>query len=54
MGPAVDTRWVRAWKMVEGVRTVKARLAAKDFQDPDLGDGVVDTIGYVSVRSPHL
>ena len=32
----VDTRWALTWKMVEGRECVKARLAAKGSQDPDL------------------
>ena len=33
---AVDTRRVLLWEMVGGVETVKARLMAKGFQDPDM------------------
>ena len=50
----VDTRWVLTWKMVEGKQCIKARLAAKGFQDPDLQEGLVDTSGCVSLRSSHL
>ena len=49
-----DTRWVLTWEMVEGEICVKARLAAKGFQDPDLKDGLVETSGCVSLRSSHL
>ena len=51
---AVGARWVLTWIMVEGVTTVKARPAAKGFQDPDLKAGVLDTSGCVSLRSSHL
>ena len=51
---AVGTRWALTWKMVEGVKTVKARTAAKGYRDPDLKDGLVGTSGCVSLRSPHL
>ena len=50
----VDTRWVLAWKEVDGVKTAKARLAAKGFQGPDLRMGNVDIAGCVSCRSSHL
>ena len=36
---AADTRWVLAWKTVEGVQTAKTRKVAKGFQDPDLKGG---------------
>ena len=51
---AVDTRWALAWKMVEGVKTARARRLAEGFQDPDLRDGVAYTSGCVSLRSSHL
>ena len=51
---AADTRRVLTWKTVEGVTPVKPRLAAEDFQDPALKDGIVDTAGCVSLRSHHL
>ena len=50
----VDTRWVLTWKLVDGKRTVKARLVARGFQDPDLAAGLVDTSSCVSLRSSHL
>ena len=50
----VGTRWVLAWKMVEGVKTSEARLVTKGNQVPDLKDGLVETSGCVSLRSPHL
>ena len=28
---AVDTQWVLTWKMLQGVKTVKARLVARGF-----------------------
>ena len=49
----VDTRWVLSWKEVDGGETVKARLAAKGYQDPDLLVGNVDIAGCVS-RRPHI
>ena len=33
---------------------MKARLAAKGVQGPDLRDGIVDTSGCVSLRLPNL
>ena len=40
--------------MADGQKSVKARLAAKGYQDPDLQAGPVDTSGCVSLRSSHL
>ena len=37
-----------------GVSRVQARSAAKGLQDPDFMEGAVDTLGCVSLRSPHL
>ena len=37
-----DTRWVSTWKEVDGARTVKARLVATGYQDPDLRESNVD------------
>ena len=51
---AVDTRRARTWKMVDGAKTVRARLAARGSQDPDLEGGIADTSGCVSIRPPHL
>ena len=51
---SVDSHWVLTWKMVEGLKTVKARVVAKGFQDPDLQEGLVDTSGCVRLRSSHL
>ena len=48
------TRWVSTWRMVDGRKSVKARLAAKGYEDPDIREGIVDTSGCVSIRSPHL
>ena len=42
------------WEEVDGVKTVKARLAAKGYQDPALREGDVDAVGCVSRRSSHL
>ena len=50
----VETRWVLTWKDLDGKRTVKARLVARGFQDPDLADGLVDTSSCVSQRFSHL
>ena len=50
----VGTRWVLTWRVAGGVKTVKACLAAKGYQDPDLKDGLVETPGCVSLRSPNL
>ena len=49
-----DTRWVLTWKLVEGKRKVKVRLAARGFQDPDLAAGLVGNSSCVSLRSSHL
>ena len=51
---ADDARCVIACKMLDGVRTVKPRMVARGVQDPDLEDGIADTSGYVSLRSPRL
>ena len=40
--------------MADGKTCVKARLAAKGFQGPDLQEGLVDTSGCVSLRSSRL
>ena len=50
----VGTRWVLTWKLVEGVKTVKARLAAKGYQDPDSKDGLVVTSGCASLQPSRL
>ena len=50
----VETRWVLTWKDLEGKRTVKARLVARGFQDPDLAAVLADTSSCVSLRSSHL
>ena len=50
----MDTRWVLKWKMAGGGGTAEARLVAKSIQAPDLKDGVADTSGCLSLRSPHL
>ena len=44
----LDTRWVLTWKEVEGEKTVKARLVATGYQDPDLQMGNVKIAGCVS------
>ena len=43
-----DTRRVPDRKELDGVRTGQARLVAKRFQDPVLGDSSVDFAGRVS------
>ena len=50
----VDTRWVLAWKEVEGEKTVKSRLETTGYQDPDLRMGNVDIAGCVIRRYSHL
>ena len=42
------------WKGVEGKKNEKARLVARDHQDPDLKDGDADIAGCVSRGPPHL
>ena len=49
----VDTRWVLTWKSADGRRAAKARLMAREFQDPDLTAGSADTSSCVSLRSSH-
>ena len=48
----VDSRGVLTWKLVDGQPPVKAQLAPEGFQDPDPNDGLVETAGCVSLRSP--
>ena len=48
-----DTRWVLTWKMADGEKSVKARLAAKSFLDPFLQEGLADTSGCVRLPSSH-
>ena len=40
--------------MVDGQKSVGARLVARGYQDPDLREGLVDTSGCVSLRSSPL
>ena len=49
-----DTRWVMIWKGAKIAKTVKARVVAEGYQDPDLRNGAVDIAGCVRRRSPHL
>ena len=49
-----ETRWVLTWKEVDGKKTVKARLDAKGFLNPNLRDGNLDIAGCGSGRSSHL
>ena len=42
------------WKVVDGKKTVTARLVAKGYQDPDLKEDKMDIAGCVRRRSPHL
>ena len=50
----VQTRWVLAWKMMEGAKIINVRSASKGYQGPDLKEGVPDASGCVSLRSSHL
>ena len=50
----VDTRWVLAWREVDGEKTVKGRFVARGYQGADLRDGNVDTSGCVRRRYPLL
>ena len=50
----VNTRRAFAWKEAEGEETVKARLVANGYQDPDLLMGNVAIAGCVSRRPSHL
>ena len=47
-------RWVLAWQMAGGRKSVKAKLAAKGYQDPDLQEGIVGATGCVGLMSSHL
>ena len=49
-----DARCVLTWNEGEGEETVKARLVATEYQDPDLRMGNVDIAGCVSRRSSNL
>ena len=51
---AGDTRRVLTWEMVDGVKNVKALLAANGFQNPDLEDGVVYASGCVRPHPPYF
>ena len=48
-----DTCWGPTRKMVDGKKDVKARLAEKGYQNPDLKDGSVDISRCVSLCSSH-
>ena len=48
------TRWVLTWKMADGQKSVKARLAAEGYQDPDFQEGIKGASGCVSLRPSHL
>ena len=50
----VDTRWALTWKTVHGKKDVRARLAAKGYQGPDLRAWCVGASGRVSLRSSRL
>ena len=49
----VDTRRVLTWKEEDAVKTAKARLVLKEYQNPDLRNGNVDIAGSVSLRSSY-
>ena len=46
----VQAKRVITGKMAEGQKSVKARLAAKGYQDTDIRGGVADTPGCVCLR----
>ena len=50
----VSTGWVLAGKMVDGRLRVDAPLVTKAYQNPDLKNSSVDTLGLVSGRHLHL
>ena len=52
--PSSHTRWVLAWKMVDGEKAVKACPVATGYQDPGLRGGKVDAPGRDSFRSSRL
>ena len=41
--PVVDPEWVLMWKVVGGRSILQARREAKGFEEPDLGNGLVET-----------
>ena len=45
-----QARWVLTRKMVDGRKSVKARLVAEGYQGPDVQDGVVDSPGCLIFR----
>ena len=50
----VDTCWALTWKEEDGVKTVKARLVARGYQDRYPRNWGVGVAGCVSRRSPRL
>ena len=40
---AVATWWIPEWKVVDGRKTVEARMASRGFQDPDRQVGSVES-----------
>ena len=46
----VSTMWVITWKMADGKKSVRARLVAKGYLDPNSKEGNVGTSGCVSLR----
>ena len=45
------TRWVSAGKTADERKSVKAHLAPRSYRNPDPQEGLVDTSGYVRLRS---
>ena len=52
--PIVHARLALTWEMVDGEKDAKARLVAKGSQDPDLGVGLLDACGCVSIPSLQM
>ena len=50
----VETGLTPTWKLANGQKAAKARLAAEGQQVPDLEHGLVETSGDVSLRPPQL
>ena len=50
----VDTRWASTWEVADSEKDARACLVSENFWCPELGDGIVDTLGvsvFVSLAS---
>ena len=50
----VGTCRASTWKVMDGKTNVRARLAIKGLQDPDLRQSLAETAGCVRLRPSHL